>query len=361
MRALEVLREGARNHGAGTSRALTSLIVFIFVAGILGTIATRMVVGVSQEAANYQTAGASVYRVDLPGRIDSQACDQISHMPGVLAAGASRQATDLTFALLRGLPIAVSEVTPGFIQLVGAEQNDPTSQGIILDVDLADSLGLVALPAALAVVGKPDPVPVLGTYLSPDDGRDTALSSGALAISNHGVYDACWVRYIPPIDNPMKVMGLALLPEKFGGEDQVIAPVQWNTSLGATLDPGQAFANLPLGWLIAAGGVLGIVLGAILTRLRKLEMSSALHAGADRWSLTSISAVEVFIWLGPAVGLLLGGLVWGAHYANPDPYWPAWQAGARVIAASAAGWLVGVCAVTVLTKEQRLIKYFQQR
>jgi len=359
MRSREIWREAARNFGSGASRGLISMAVFMALVLLLGIVATRGVVGVAQDAAEFRNAGASVFRLDAPGNVDSAACDDLARVEGVVAAGATRASAEVRFALLPDLPTPYFDASPGMPVLLGA---DPVvyDAGIIVDARLAASLGIDDLPGTtfLATNGG-SPVTASASFVHPDDGRDSTLAGAALGVvADQEPFDSCWVRFWPPTENPLEVMGTAVISASDGGVSDV---TQWNLSLGRTLDPGSAFASLPLAGLSAVGAAVAATLAYVSVRLRRLELASALHVGVARSDLVRIALAESAFWLVPACAFALTALAFVATWSNPDPALAAGLAGARAVGVAAGAWILTIAAATAAVRETHLVHYFQQR
>lgn len=349
-------REAVRNVGSGAAHALVLLLAFLAVALGLGSVATRGVVGVTADAAAFRDAGASVFRLDVPGGIDGATCDALAGVDGIDAAGATRAGDALRFALLPGLPVPYLDATAGMAALLGAEPAVPGA-GLVVAAGLAESLGVATVPEASHLARADGAVVIAATFEHPDDGRDSTLSGAALGLAvGERPFDSCWVRFWPPTSNPLELLGVVVT-----GSGGVGEAVQWNPTLGRTLDPEAAFRALPLAGLTLAAAVVAAALAVVGVRLRRLELASARHVGVARGDLTGIALAEVACWLVPGTVLALTALGFAATWRNPEPTLAAWLAGARVVAAAAGTWLLAAGLATVAVRETRLVRYFQQR
>lgn len=355
MRTGEIWREAVRNFRSGASRGGIGMLAFLVIVVGFGGVATRDVVSVSSEAAAYRDAGASVYRLDAPDGIDGAACDRLATIEGVDAAGATRAGEPIRFALLPDLPTPYFDTTAGMSELLGASTSE---SGLILDRGLAESLGIAHLPTTTFVAGESTETSVAAEYQHPDDGRDATLSGAALGVSvpDGGAFDACWVRFWPPTDDPLELM--AAVETASGGTGQAS---QWNSTLGRTYDPRSAFLALPTNALGTAAAILAAALAYVGVRMRRLELASARHVGVDRPSLVGICLAETTIWWVPATLFAATVLALAAVWINPDPPIAAWSAGARIVGAASAAWFLTVGAATASIRETHLVRYFQQR
>lgn len=357
MRFREIWREAARNFSTGASRGLVSMVAFLAIAVLLGSLASRAVVEVTQDAAAFRNAGASVFRLDAPAAVDGDACDDLQGIDGISASGATRNAGDIRFALFPDLPTPYFDATAGMIDMLSVQPATPEA-GLIVDAELAASLGLGTVPVSTFLGDTAISVQVAGTFEHPDDGRDSTLSGAALGlVEDRRPFDSCWALFWPPSDNPLDVMGPVLTASASGSGTLV----QWNPTLGRTIDPRAAFDDLPL-LEIAATGVLTVAALSFLgVRLRRLELASALHIGIRRSDLLAIALSEAVLWLVPACLLALSVIMVAAIWNNDDPPFAAWFAGARTVGAVGAAWLLGTGIATAAVRETHLVKYFQQR
>ncbi|TRW44395.1 hypothetical protein FJ693_13780 [Georgenia yuyongxinii] len=231
--------------------------------------------------------------------------------------------------------------------------------GLTVDAELADSLGIGHIPDRTYLAGKNTPIDVAATYAHPDDGRGSTLSGAALAIVvDNEPFDSCWVRFWPPTDNPLELMGPVTNGSQAGGSGDLI---QWNPTFGRSYDPAGEFRRLPLAGVAAAAAAIAALLAYAGVRLRRLELASARHVGMTQSSLVGIAVAEISLWLAPACVLALTALAFAATWGNPDPPDAAWAAGARTVAAAAAAWILTAGITTATIRETRLVRYFQQR
>ena len=357
MRFREIWREAARNFGTGASRGLVSMLAFLAIAAMLGSITSRMVVEVTQDAAAFRDAGASVYRLDAPAAVDGNACDKLQKVDGISASGATRNASDIRFALLPDLPTPYFDATAGMINMLSVQPAIPEA-GLLVDAELAASLGVEAVPDTTFLSGNRTSTQVAATFDHPDDGRDATLSGAALGlVEDRAPFDSCWALFWPPTENPLDVMG-PLLTASASGSGTL---VQWNPTLGRTIDPHAVFTALPLLEIAVAGALAIAALAYLGVRLRRLEAASALHAGVRRADLLAIAMTEALLWLVPACALSLGIITIAAMWNNRDPSFAAWIAGARTVGVAAAAWLLSTGIATAAVRETHLVKYFQQR
>ncbi|QAY58640.1 hypothetical protein ET475_00550 [Microbacterium protaetiae] len=297
-----------------------------------------------------------MFRLDSPGNVDGNACDALARVDGVDAAGATRAGDTLRFALLPDRPTPYFDASLGMAHLLDVDPASPNA-GLIVDSTLAASLGLSHIPGTTFLIDGSRPSAVAGTYDHPDDGRDSTLSGAAIGLAvGSEPFDSCWVRFWPPSDNPLELLGTVTID--VGGSN---GATQWNPTLGRTLDPNAVFHSLPLVVLTSLAAIAAAALAFVGLRLRRLELASALHVGVSHSALAGISLAECAIWLIPASLFAATTLAFCAAWHNPDPPLAAWLAGARVVAAAMSAWILTIGLTAAMTNEAHLVRYFQQR
>lgn len=277
MRAASLASEAGRNLATGTTRAALLALTLAGVVGALAYVDVRAAVGVLQDAAAYRASGSSVQVLEAPQGIDGARCDSLASVTGVVAAGALRQGETLRTLAMPASSLTVWEATPGLVDLVadtgtdlvGADQR---SAGLWLSRDLADTLGARPGRSLATALG---PATTAGVYTWPDDGRDRALGYAALApVAPAGVFDQCWVQVWPPDVDAAGAVYLALDPAK--AEEATTSRL--NATLGATFDAPARLAARSTVHAPLAAAVVGLALGYLAVRLRRLELAAALHA-----------------------------------------------------------------------------------
>ncbi len=356
MRLREAGREAVRNFAVGASRGLLCMTAFLAIATLAAVVSSRAVVAVSQDAIDFRRAGASVYRLDAPGSIDGDACDNLRNVEGVSESGATRLRPDLRFALLPDLPIPYLETTPGMFAVLSVKPALP-DVGLVVDSQFAESLA-ISVPSETFLRDRGQPVQIEGTFEHPDDGRDATLSGAALGLVNDGrPFDSCWALFWPPTTNPLDVMGPTVIRSESGSGSLV----QWNPSLGRSIDPAADFQQLPLVWIGIAGAAGAATVSLVSIRARRLELASALHVGVRRSDLLVITMIEILLWLLPATVIAIALSAIASVWANPDPLTAAWFSGSRAVIAAGTAWLVTAAVAAVSIRESHLVRYFQQR
>jgi len=357
MRPSSVLSEAWRNLASGTSRAAALAAVFVALIGTVAVLDVRSVVDVLRSAADYRAAGAAIQVVEATGGIDGQRCDALAATPGVRGSGAVREGRRLRARNLPSAELTVWEVTPGLPTLLaatGTPAEGSPGPGVWLSADLAETLGAGRGSEIATSAGV---MPVAGVYDWPDDGRVRDLGYAILApVPAAGTFDQCWAEIWPVDDELRGLLLLSLVPD---APDPVTRPV--NGSLGADHDAAGAFARrltrpAPIGAL-----AVGLVLGFVAVRRRRLEVAAALHARVPKSHLAWQHLVEASAWTGAAAVVALAGTAYAAALDNPDPVHEAWLVGATSVAAGTIGVVLGTLAAVAATREAHLFRYFKNR
>ena len=382
-----ISREAWRNVISGTSHtALTSLLLGLCLTLMMG--ADYLSIGnLISQARNWVDSGASTYVITLADGIDGTACDHLSSVNGVAAAGATRQRSDkLTFATLPSVGIPSYDVTPGFLGVfdslnignanqsaaaaTSAGTNANPGTGLLLSQTVADQLGTHAGDTQPLRDGGD--ITVRDVYRYPSDGRESGYGYAALipGIAN-GAYTSCVVRTWPTPDSIETLMRTTVLTNANSQGSSAAADAnqrpqahvsQLNTSLGRNAPNTEAFRNRPTAfapWLMLA---LAMALGFTVTRSRRLELASALHTGYPKRALTMQILLEVLMAYALALAISAPLLAYAAlDVSNPGDLMPMLNALLRIPAGGFAGLLLGTLLAVAMTREKQLFAYFKRR
>lgn len=358
MRLSAVIREAARNILSGTIRLGLLAIALIIASGGLAAADLTAVRGLEDQARTFQQVGASVLTLSAPGRIDGTACEALRGLSGVRAAGAIRESTQQVRALaLPGAPLQAKDVTVGFPALLTRE---PAPQsGAVIVREAADQLGVSPGGSIPTTSGE---LRVGATFDYPDDGRRTGLGYAALLPTvADGPFDECWADAWPAIPSLPALLMTAVTPSTGARDEPSPSLGQLSTRLGAAFDGPREFASRITALAPAVAAALGLILGVVAIRLRRIQLASALHSRVRRADLQAQVTLEALAWCLPtvAVGVALAGVA----VATGDPLDHATNAvlALRSPIAGAAGALVGTIIGLALTRERHLFHYFKDR
>jgi len=361
MRASAVTGEAWRNLLSGTTKAALFATVFVATVGVVATLDVRSVVGVLQSAEEFAASGAAVQVIKADAQIDGRRCDTLAGTGAIAAAGALRQGAPVRLWAMPGAPIQTIEATPGLIALLPligqpALAGALPSDGVWLSADLAQTLGASPGSTIDTDTGR---ATVAGVYTWPDDGRARDLGYVmVIPVPTDGTFSQCWARIWPPDDD---LSGLLFTTVNGATSGNQVSLGQLNTSLGATFDAramlnGRLTRQAP--W---AGILIGLALGYVAARSRRLELASALHARVPRPQLTLQHLIETGAWAAAGAVIAAAGLLWAARLGNPDPSWTTWLIGVRTVAAGAATTLLGTLIGVTTSREKHLFRYTKDR
>lgn len=356
IRAASVVSEAWRNVATSTTRATLFAAVLVVVVGALAAVDVRAVVGVIEGARAYRDAGASVQILEAAGQVDGARCEALARVDGVNAAGALRSGEPVRALNLPSSELNGFEATPGLLGVL--DRGRVAGTGLWLSADLAEALGATAGDSIETSAG---PARVGAAYPSPDDGRDRALGYAAVApVPATGLFDSCWVE-IWPVDPETATLLRTTVVADPSSEVQP-AQKQLNSRLGATYDASAEFRERLTEPAPIAAAVLGLALGFVAIRLRRLELAAALHARVPRAALTWQVLLETAAWTGAAVVVTVPVLWWLARGAgSPADQLSTWILGMRTVLAGAGAVLVGAVAGALATREKHLFRYFKER
>ena len=319
------------------------------------------------DAQEFRRAGASVQILAAAGRIDGERCEALSQVPGISASGALRVGDSVTPLNLPTNPYEGFEVTPGLLGTLSGGAR--ASSGIWLSGELSKVLG--AAPGdEIATAEGPALVGAVFDY--PDDGRDRRYAFGFFSpVPAHGAFDACWAEVWPVSIEATALLNTAIIDSP---DAEPVERFQLNARLGASHDAHGAFASRLTLWAPYGSIAVGIVLGVVAVRMRRLELAATLHARVPRSLLSWQLVLEAAAWIGGALILCAPALWWitstwlGAADASgasavvdPRDARAIWVIGMRTVGAGAAGAFVGVGLAGLSTREKHLFKYFKER
>ncbi len=355
MRPGSVMSEAWRNIRTGTTRAALYVSVVLFAIGGLAAADIRSMVSVVDGAHDFRRAGASVQVLEASQGIDGARCEALAEIDGITAAGAVRSGTPLRALNLPAARLDVFEVTPGLPRVLDASATN--GAGIWLASELATTLGAsrgdqVATDAGAASIA--------GVYPYPDDGRNRTLGYAVLApTAVSGVFDACWAE-VWPVNETTAVYLRTALAVGVGSEQNAVQG-QLNPKPGSSYDAAALMADRITRHATAGAVVVGILIGFVAVRTRRLELTSALHARVPRDALRWELLLETLAWVLSATVVAGSALWWVAAWGNPDPAYDVWAIGMRTVAAGGLGALVGAQAALLATRERHLFRYFKNR
>lgn len=357
MRAREVAREALRDLVSGTTTTSIWIALFVVTVGAVVVAQATSARSAVDAADRWLASGAATLVETAEERIDGRACDALSALPTVQAAGAIRAATvDLSPAALPRGTVPTYDVTPGFAALLPVE-GTTDGLGLVVSDEAARALGLTG-PGDLAT--RDGHAPVQGVFGYPDDGRDPALTYSALAASraDGGPFDACWVTSWPASDDVVQALGRTVLPGSGGDTESRPVLGQLNSTLGVS------FHSPPMaldGWGAAAAGGLGVASGAASVWRRRSRLASDRHVGVTTAAQLGSQSLQAAVWTTVASLCIVSVVLAVTFGLRPDDSIPISLDAGRTLAVGAVGVLLGVVVAAVSVRESSLLRYVRQR
>lgn len=195
MRLTAILRETGLDLSSGTARAAFFSLALAVTVLLLGCADIVTVASFGREAQIFRVAGGSTFIYTMDGEIDSRACDALTEVAAVSAAGAVRRdRTELSASALPGERIPVYAISAGFggFRALGTPERDAD---VLASADLAGVLGIHQGERISLTTGTPT-VDEIFSYA--EDGRQPGYGySILLRDAMPSAFDACWVEVWP--------------------------------------------------------------------------------------------------------------------------------------------------------------------
>ena len=297
MRLGSIISETLRNIASGTAHALAMFLAVLFAGTLLGGYEAMSVMRLETEAAVRIRAFADVKTV-VGGNVDGLACDRLSdHGDPSFISGAMRSGPQVVPLATNGIELSSYEVTAGMIRLITAEdpQEVPDSSGVWVSSDVSHDFGLVKGSRMQTNHGT---VTVAGVFDWPNDGRDMrfAYAMIAPAASSGGVFQECWAKQWPQSDQ----MDELLLSTATKNPKSEMRPgvTALNKGFDAHYDAQKGYLTRVTRWMPYLGLAVGLLLGGISVRRRRLEYAGALHSGESKGAQLLGIELESLIWAG---------------------------------------------------------------
>lgn len=346
-------REAWLNVVTGAARTLLLVISIGVSIGVLAWFDLSTVNALQEKAENFSRVGASTLVLEAQGSINGRACDRLTQVDGVRAAGAIRPAvTEVEPTATPGNDLPTYEVTLGFPALLNIDSQGGTlvSQALADDWNLSGGTSLSTTNGRL-LVGD--------IYPFPEDGRSTALQYAILGVDNAaGSYDACWMDVWPPTPRAEPLLWTALATN--APADVYARLNQLNPTLGRELTAVEEYNERTTRWSPALAFLLTTALVIGLSRLRRLELSFARHLGMARSTQTAQLLLECAFWILPAIAISGAVVLWQATQTGTIDF-SIVLLGARVVASGASGCFIGALLSGLLVSKQSLYTYFKHR
>jgi len=353
MRGAAMLRETARNLLSGTSRLHVFGVFAVFGAALLVVVEVLTVSAIVADAEEYRDSGASIVTLELPGLIDGRACEALSTVPDVRAAGAMRETEAAIATALPGEPLRAYITTPSFAAVVGATD---AGEGVYLPRDAAASLGRRSVSVNGATIS------VRGVYAYPQDGRRAGFGWAVLSPTREddGLFDECWALIWPQRDDARRLMLTTLSADivHSSGDPQI---TQLNAGRGAVFTGSERFNTRVTQFAPHAAWLFAAALACSAVWIRRVEIASNLGVGAPRMTLFLQHLLEVLAWSLPSavtagiIGLCLSATTAQTELASLS------ASGVAIAGAFFSGSMVGAGIGFHVIRPHRLARYAKER
>ncbi len=359
MRPSSLVGEAYKNVVSGTTRCLILAFVFVTLIGAPTIIDTRAMEDIVRQMEQFRSSGSTVSVLKATDLIDGRQCDGL--MGAEADVGAIRQGETMEILNMPSSRVNVVEVTPGIIAMLDTiagpidATNNPTG-GVWLSVDLASTLGLTPGQTLHTYDGS---TVIAGIYQWPADGRARDLGYSILVpVVPDGFFSQCWAE-LWPVDQSLAE--LLLLSLSTPPTQAQVSIGQLNTNLGVDYAPATEWVERPTAltpWLVV---FLGAGLGYLSSRLRRLEIASALHARVTRADLLGQHLLEGLFWISCASLLLSATLLVRAGFGGSAVSLDIAYAGVRTCLMGSSASLLGVLLGVIPVQERHLVRYTRER
>ena len=338
MRLGSIISETLRNIASGTAHALAMFLAVLFAGTLLG---------------GYEAM--SVMRLETEAAVRIRAFADPSFISGAMRSGP--QVVPLA---TKGIELSSYEVTAGMMRLItaGDPQEVPDSSGVWVSSDVSHDFGLVKGSRMQTNHGT---VTVAGVFDWPNDGRDMrfAYAMIAPAASSGGVFQECWAKQWPQSDQ----MDELLLSTATKNPKSEMRPgvTALNKGFDAHYDAQKGYLTRVTRWMPYLGLAVGLLLGVISVRRRRLEYAGALHSGESKGAQLLGIELESLIWAG--VGTLATCALLSAYalrMSQSDPL-AVLLAAVRTPLVLLAGVLVSSLLTGSVIRQTQLFRYFRNR
>lgn len=354
MRFSSILSEAMRNVSTRTSKPLLALVFFVIIVGSLCVYDVTTVTAITARFREFLSAGATVSTVSSTKSVIGTACENLAHVSGARAAGALSEGDGIVFEALPSSVVPTKTVTPRFVELF-AQESDPSVAGMYFSQEVALALSVGVGDRVETTSG---PVFVAGIFNYPDDGRVPGLGWSVLdVVPADSMFDSCW------LDVPF-AQSLApsfILTTVAPGSVEKPTVGQLNARLGSNYDFGALVEARDSLLTIPSAALVGLALGYVFVRVRRLELASALHCGVGRSALFVQLLLENIAWLSAACATAMAATLLFIMPEGASDRTALVLGTVRILALAAASVLLGSALGVALTREKHMFRYFKER
>ena len=204
-------------------------------------------------------------------------------------------------------------------------------------------------------------VDIAGTFPYPEDGRRPLLGYSVVeTVPDAGTFDQCWVEVWPESPRVQSIAGSAVVVDADAGQGPPTVG-QLNSSLGRTFDGEASYRNRATAFLPGALVLVGVSLGFLAVRMRRLELAAARLIGirpsdqgvmllmeSGAW-IAAASIISLVLTLAASVAMTGGLLPSGLEFA------------VTAVLAGGVGVVCGVLGGVASISSRRALRYFRDR
>lgn len=361
MRLGSVFSEAIRNIGSGVARPILMFLVVLVSGGLLAGYTLAEVIGLERQAGERILTAADVKAI-IGGTVDGMACDRLAEtVDGPSSSGALAAGEQVTPLSTPGRSLSSYRVTSGMIALIssmtGGAKAD--SSGVWVSAAVAEDFGLSVGGEMATDKGT---MRVAGVYEWPNDGRDTRLAYAVLIPSSPDGdgFEECWARQWPVSDQTDELLYSVVIVHGTA-ESSTAGITRINNIVDSQWDATAAYKARLTRYMPLVASIVGMLIGVLSVRRRRLEYSGALHSGQSKGAQLLTIAVETVVWAGLAnIACVFLIAAVAARLAPSDPA-AVFLAAARVPSALFAGVLLAALATGLTIRETQLFWYFKHR
>ncbi|WP_239457382.1 hypothetical protein [Bifidobacterium pullorum] len=235
---------------------------------------------------------------------------------------------------------------------------DADAGGIWVPRDLAHDFGLTAGSELAADRGT---VRVAGVYDWPNDGRNTRFAYALIipVSASNGTFEEAWAKQWPASGQLDQLLYTTAVATGSGHSQTGVTAL--NKGFDSHYDATGAYEARMTRWMPWAGLSVGILIGLVSVRRRRLEYAGALHSGQTKAAQLLTVTVETLVWSGLgtlASCTLLTAFAWRTSADSPALI--AFTA-CRTPLALFTGTLLAAILAALAIRESRLFRYFKNR
>lgn len=356
MKASFQAAEALENVRTGTARAgvLVAVVFAVVMSAILFDLLSVLLIASKVDA--FRASGGAVRVLAAADSVDPAACERLAGMDGVAGSGAVEERSPVVMDAMPGLKVPRYSLSPGVAEILDLDVVD--RPGFYLASDLAAKWGLQPGSVVATDVGR---VELLGTFdYDETDGRDPRLANAFVDIAAMESASECWAEIWPAAGSGYDgFLHTAVSSDAVLTADVQIFALNPDVRVGA--DGYREFRDRPSKYALVAVTAVTAVVAAAGTVRRRLEMSSNLHAGANRFDLVVVTLLEVLIGLVVVTVAATAIVAWMLRMLLPEATEQLLPAYVCTILLAMLGGVLGAVAPIAFQSEEQLFRTFKRR